>query len=54
MKFKVSVEFDVESSEYLGVLPTENAVRQLVRDMLNRIADMPGRRKILVEKKGEK
>jgi hypothetical protein len=41
MKFKVTLTFDVETTEYNGVEPTEASARELVQSMLIRDADLP-------------
>lgn len=41
MKAKVTLTFDIDSEEYHSVEPNEYSIRQLVKAMLNREADLP-------------
>ena len=55
MKFNVTITFEVESSDYHGVKPTKESVRELAEDMLAREADLPESVSVVVrEKKGKK
>lgn len=49
MKAKITLTFNIESSDYHSVEPTEESIRELIKAMLDREADFPDKIEIDVE-----
>ena len=49
MKAKVTLTFDINSNDYHSVESSEESIRELVKAMLNREADLPDDIEIDVE-----